>query len=133
MLSATRQNPIPVVQSHRNRYMNNACLEPARPRCLRKIPLTGLHPTSKIVLLNAQSVRNKTELLETYILQNCLDIFIITETWVVESDHVTLNALTPPGYVSHSVPRNGRGGGIAIVSKLSLGASLQPKRKFRSF
>ena len=88
------------------------------------------------MLLNAQSVCNKTELLEIYILQNCPDIFIITETWVPESDYVTFNALTPLGYVHtlcHSVLRNGRGGGIATFSKCSLGASLQPIRKFCIF
>ena len=72
---------------------NIACIP--RHCCLRNVPLTGFQHSARIVLLNAQSVCNKTELLETYILDNNLDVFIITETWVSSTNRVSLNAMTP--------------------------------------
>jgi hypothetical protein len=62
-------------------------------------------------------VKNKAVSLCDFILSNQIDLFAITETWLVdELDKFVLSELVPNGYDVQHVPRGKRkGGGVAIV------------------
>ena len=45
-----------------------------------------------------------------------IDIFCLTETWLQQEDHVSINESTPSDYLNVHVPRTtGRGGGVALL------------------
>ena len=69
---------------------------------------------------NARSLRNKTHLTCDYIMENDVDIMIITESWLKKDELVIIGESTPPpGYAFLSKPRvsDNYGGGIAVVYK----------------
>ena len=71
---------------------------------------------TKLVLLNVRSANNKSILLNEYILQDHVDLFAMTETWLQENDKYTVKDLCPPGYKYIGIPRTGsRGGGAGFV------------------
>ncbi|KAL8607752.1 hypothetical protein ACOMHN_039425 [Nucella lapillus] len=79
--------------------------------------------TLSICHLNPQSAvkTGKPETISDYILEQKLDIMILTETWLSESGHETsCNLMTPSGFVLKSYPRASKGGGIAKPPKLTL-------------
>ncbi|KAL8598345.1 hypothetical protein ACOMHN_047666 [Nucella lapillus] len=95
----------------------------------------GLSPSSSTLLLcpsdstlnichlNSQSAvkTGKPETISDYILEQKLDIMILTETWLSESGHETsCNLMTPSGFVLKSYPRASKGGGIAVIFRESL-------------
>ncbi|KAL8573485.1 hypothetical protein ACOMHN_047756 [Nucella lapillus] len=95
----------------------------------------GLSPSSSTLLLcpsdstlnichlNSQSAvkTGKPETISDYILEQKLDIMILTETWLSESGHKTsCNLMTPSGFVLKSYPRASKGGGIAVIFRESL-------------
>ena len=71
---------------------------------------------------------NKTTELLDFVIEYKLDACVITETWHKgdERDDVIIAELTPPGYKIEHVPREGRGGGVAVLhrdsTKLNPGA-----------
>ncbi len=71
----------------------------------------------KIGLLNSRSVRNKMESICEILTQSSLDIFCLTETWMLESDIGVIDCALPRSHSIISVPRpNSRtGGGVAII------------------
>ena len=69
-------------------------------------------------LINARSVGNKIPHILYLILENELDILVITETWLYSSQTALMNAITPEGYTIFSNPRDDRvGGGVAIICR----------------
>ena len=40
-----------------------------------------------IVLINSQSIKNKDELITEYLISNNINAFILTETWLTNSDY----------------------------------------------
>ncbi|KAL8596286.1 hypothetical protein ACOMHN_021325 [Nucella lapillus] len=95
----------------------------------------GLSPSSSTLLLcpsdstlnichlNSQSAvkTGKPETISDYILEQKLDIMILTETWLSESGHETsCSLMTPSGFVLKSYPRASKGGGIAVIFRESL-------------
>lgn len=101
---------------------------------LRPLPLEkkafkapGIH----LVLMNAQSVRNKTLLINEYVRDDNIDLLAITETWLKkDGDAALINELVPEGYTLISVPRNrGRGGGIGLLHRDSLSCKLVPPKQ----
>ena len=89
-------------------------------------PPHRLRPTASAILWNAQSIRNKTDLLCEMILEHDTDITILTETWLKADDQVVMGDMCPPGYSVLSAPRqSGRGGGIGIVFKSQLNLQLR--------
>ena len=76
-----------------------------------------------IMLANVQSIKSKTELVIDYLLDNKVDIAILTETWLSDNDEIWLNAsdLNQNGYktINQNRPKR-RGGGLAIVCKSHL-------------
>ena len=53
-----------------------------------------------LMLANVQSIKSKTELVMDYLLDNKVDIAILTETWLSDNDEIWLNAsdLNQHGY-----------------------------------
>ena len=65
---------------------------------------------------NAQSIRNKTDVINEYIIEKDLDFCTITETWLKENDDLIAKFITPDGYKLEHVDRKGKcGGGIAVL------------------
>ena len=53
-----------------------------------------------LMLANVQSIKSKTELVMDYLLDNKVDIAILTETWLSDNDEIWLNTsdLNQHGY-----------------------------------
>ena len=89
---------------------------------------------AKFTLINAQSVRNKTNILNEYIVSEKIHIAAITETWCTPDDEQILNDITPQGYDFHHASRNGRrGGGVAIIAESRFKPSAFPTQTITSF
>ena len=103
---------------------------PSSPGCnphnLVKIdtsPLTQeLSRRFKVMLLNAQSVRNKTTDICDHVIQANVDLVFLCETWLrPKGDESDCAALTPPGFCLKSLPQmSGVGGGLAVLYRNSL-------------
>ena len=75
---------------------------------------------------------NKTQEIQLELVNNSLDLCILTETWIKECDTIIPTRLCPNGYKSLYISRQDRvGGGIAIVYRNDLNisiASSQPSK-----
>jgi len=83
----------------------------------------SLNHNINVASVNCRSVRNKTNEIVDYVIDNDVDILGLTETWLHEgdSDQKTLGDLTPNGYKLRHLPRSGKkGGGVAVLYKKSL-------------
>ena len=80
---------------------------------------SGRIQTKKLVhscLLNARSVRNKCCELRDFIIENAVDLFFITETWLNEHDTSVIASFVPDTHVFHHFPRlSSQGGGVGVV------------------
>ena len=64
---------------------------------------------------------------------NNLDLCILTETWIKEGDTITPTRLCPNGYKSLSISRQDKvGGGIAIVYKTELNISIARDEPYKT-
>ena len=94
------------------------------------IPITCSSPLRNLTfhLWNATSIRNKTVALLDHILTYDVDVMLIVETWLIESDSVIVGECTPPGYEFFNYIRGSPnyGGGIGIIAKKSLKLSPSP-------
>ena len=87
---------------------------------------------------NAQSVKGndmacKRCKISTFIKDNSVDLFFVTETWLsAQGDEAKTAELAPSGFDVKSFPRQSRsrGGGIATVYKSTLGSSITFKISF---
>ena len=91
-----------------------------------------------IALVNAQSLRSKELLLHDYIKEDNIDICIVTETWIQNTEEdkawCEISALNNDNLMLHTVNREEhRGGGLALVSKSSLTISKLEMDKPNSF
>ena len=90
----------------------------------------------RLALINAQSVRNKTDMIVDHIFDNDIDVLCITESWLCESgDEKVIKDLTPDGYKCINVPRSKgckekHGGGIGILYRASY--KLNTKTEFNA-
>ena len=78
---------------------------------------------AKLALLNARSVRNKTDFITDYIHEHDLDIVALTETWLTndQKDTANIRKLAPDGYNFVHFPRSDRqGGGVGVLYKSCL-------------
>ena len=69
-------------------------------------------------MLNCQSVRNKVEDINSYILDEGMDVFCITESWLSgePNDLDIANCITPVGYNFANFPRTyAKGGGLLVI------------------
>ena len=79
----------------------------------------------KWMCFNAQSCRRIVNDLSEIIIENNLDILMLTETWLYEQGgEAYITAMTPPGYTCHSFPRRARGGDIAFIIKACLSENI---------
>ena len=76
------------------------------------------------VCLNARSVVPKRFDLSAYVLTGDFDVVAVTETFLDDSIHDS--HIVPPGYVVFRKDRNRHGGGVLLLIRESLNASLQP-------
>ena len=76
----------------------------------------------KWMCFNTQSSRQVATDISEIVLDNDLDMLMLTETWLyAEGDEAYESAMTPHGYKSYFFPRRGkRGGGIAFIIKSNL-------------
>ena len=86
---------------------------------------------------NAQSVKGSDMVckreISTFIKDNGVDLFFVTETWLsAQGDEAKTAELAPSGFDVKSFPRQSRsrGGGIATVYKYTLGSNITFKTSF---
>ncbi len=91
---------------------------------LKKKPTKKAH--MKVALWNAQSLRNKIEITKQYLLDEDLDMLLVTESRIKESgDDEIIGKLQPPGYKLQHYPRSNKdGGGVGIIYKENLNIKL---------
>ena len=109
---------------------------------IRKRTTTGsIHIKLKVLptnfgLLNCQSTKQKTTILNDWIVDNKLDIAVLTETWLTgtEFDKTIISEICPLGYRCVHVPRKDRrGGGIAIILKKGYKTNIKPSNTYNTF
>ena len=95
-------------------------------------------PSFIVASFNAQSVKGndmacKRCEISTFIKDNGVDLFFVTETWLsAQGDEAKTAELAPSGFYVKSFPRQSRsrGGGIATVYKSTLGSNITFKTNF---
>ena len=95
----------------------------------------------KISSTNVQSLHNKSASIQSFIRDNCVDCFLMSETWLTESDTEShLRELTPEGFRLHHETRGAwsqdprrRGGGVGCFVSERLNSSLFSSNHFSSF
>ena len=88
----------------------------------------------KFGLINAQSTRNKVDLISEYIVNDQINVAAITETWLTKDDEQLSNDITPKGYTMHHATRDGRrGGGVAIIAESRFKPTVFRTQPFASF
>lgn len=109
-----------------NELMNNAQKEINPPKKRSALLFASV---------NARSVRNKTVTLVDHILENKIDICVITETWVKDIDSVRIAELSPLGYRFRHFARQSerRGGGTGVLHNELVKVSFVDGDEKRSF
>ena len=95
-------------------------------------------PSFIVASFNAQSVKGNDMAcrrceISTFIKDNGVDLFFVTETWLsAQGDEAKTAELAPSGFDVKSFPRQSRsrGGGIATVYKSTLGSNITFKTNF---
>ena len=87
----------------------------------------------RFALFNAQSVTQKTFILNKKFTDRKLDFLFLTETWLNIGDLSSFGELCPPQCSFFNAPRSSRGGGIATIFKDSFKCKLLPIESFLSF
>lgn len=89
---------------------------------------------SKMALINARSLVNKTFILNDFVVSNDLDMLLITETWLRPGDLAPLTELLPQDYLFLNSPRStGRGGGLVSVFENKFSCQSLSTNAFKSF
>ena len=112
---------------------NNLLLIKARHNSLQSQPTLAFQEDLHSVLINCTSVVNKTQEIQLKLVNNNLDLCILTETWIKEGDTITPTRLCLNGYKSLSISRQDKvGGGIAIVYKSKFNISIARGQPFKT-
>ena len=110
-------NPGPLLADYRADLQTNS----GRVTVPLKLPVpTSSQLMTKIILLNARSIRNKSRSIHDYVIDHEFGILFITETWLRgdNSDDYFVRDVCPTGYVFHHVPRTSTtGGGVSVMLK----------------
>ena len=119
---ANRQQIVPIV-GHRPDLICVGEVTGSNSTNLRQCAMTDsniIHASNLcICTLNPWSICNKTTTLHDFIIDQQLDIFALTETWLTGTDteNPIISALLPNGYTIIQNPRQARGGGTAIIHR----------------
>ncbi len=110
-----KQIPVHTTRLEKKKINGQAGPNLSNLRPIRHETLSNLN----VHIWNARSLRNKTYLTCDYIIENDVDVMIITESWLKSDELVIIGECTPPGYTFLSKPRvsNNYGGGIAVIFK----------------
>ena len=87
-------------------------------------------------LVNARSIRNKTDLLIDHLIDADTDLLAITETWLSpgETDAKTIKDVTPERYTfAHVQRKNRRDGGIGFLCRSTFTVTHNRKQAMRTF
>ena len=72
-------------------------------------------------LVNCQSVCNKALTIQDFVIDNDLELVLLTETWLTSSRQKVCGDLTPTGYKLRAINRKGkRRGGVAVLHKANI-------------
>ena len=118
--------------AHAVNWDNLFCIETthntSQPQ-LSSASLENLHGA----LINCRSMVNKMQEIQLELVNNNLDLCILTETWIKDSDTFTPTRLCPNGYKSLSISRQDKvGGGIAIIYNSKLNISMARGQLFKT-
>ena len=114
----------------RGRYLHEIELSPMKCQPTAQPLAKGI----KLGVINCRSIRSKTELVTYHIKSHNLDLVALTETWLRWDESSTiLNEVTPPGYSLRHVPRERRGGGLALVYQTSFKVRVDQVEDYNSF
>ena len=80
----------------------------------------------KLLTFNSQSCGQIATHIYDLIVDNSVDVLMLTETWLYSNgDEAYIAAMTPAGYEFRSFPRTGsRGGGIGFVTRTTMSACI---------
>ena len=90
----------------------------------------------KLMLLNAQSIRNKDTMICDYIMDNKIDVTLITETWITDQDQIWLDCCDFKQHglnIDTSIRLQRKGGGLALISRSNIRVKHLKKSSTRSF
>ena len=111
----------------------NNLLSKTRHHSLQSQHILALQDDLHSELINCRSVVNKTQEIQLKLVNNNLDLCILTKTWIKEGDTITPTRLYPNGYKSLSISRQDNvGGGIAIVYKHKLNISISRDEPYKT-
>ena len=124
---------------------NNLCVK-TRPRThARKVNVNNLvcvnfvsNPKPdmlRFATINARSLRNKVAVFSDYIVDQNIDVCVVTETWLKDMDTTSIAGVCLPGYSFKSFPRqsNRSGGGSGVMFNTNLYISLSGGGETKSF
>ena len=88
------------------------------------------------MLLNAQLIKNKDTMICDYILDNKIDVTLITETWITDQDQTWLDCCNFKQHginIDASNRQQRKGGGLELISRSNIIAKHLKKSSTRSF
>ena len=96
---------------------------------------TTYKPITNFVLINCQSICNKTTEVMQYLIENRIEIAAFTETWLSpgNEDLRLIGELELPGYKFHHKPRAAKGGGIGALVSTAYKVKLQKSPDYPAF
>ena len=107
-------------------------------RCSNQRLQSGFKPI-EFCLMNTRSINKKELAIKDYAVENNVDIFALTETWLHDNENYGNNSFSiaeicHTGYSFYHVPwKNSRGGGVGLLLKKHMKVTKQTQRKFSSF
>lgn len=89
----------------------------------------------RFATINARSLRNKTAVFTDHIVEQNIDVCVVTETWLKNKDTPSIAGICQSGYLFKSFPRqsNRMGGGTGVMFKSGLNVSLSRGEDLQSF
>ena len=98
-----------------------------------RAPLVPKFKPCKVIefcLLDSRSIKNKSTILNDFVIEEKIDIMAFAETWLLldDIDQAVESDLTPKGYVLRCVSRKKRFGGVAVLCKKSFLTKVNPSK-----
>ena len=89
----------------------------------------------RFATISARSLRNKVAVFSDYIVDQNIDVCVVTETWLKDMDTTSIAGVCLPGYSFKSFPRqsNRSGGGTGVMFNTNLYVSLSGGGETQSF